>query len=184
MQCPKDKGEQLHPITLSDNLAAHQCSACDGTWVSIEDYTSWQNQWSTREIEPVPADLDVGYVPSPKDAQGGLCPDCGSYLARARIGVKPQFYIERCVQCGGIWCDRGEWAVLEQLGLHVAVEHLFTPDWQMRSRDREYADRERRATVEKLGEELAHQVFDLADQLAQHPNGDFGVAYLMRRFEQ
>ncbi|MGG6297558.1 zf-TFIIB domain-containing protein [Leptolyngbya sp. AN02str] len=184
MQCPKDKGESLSSIILSGNLAAHQCPVCEGTWVSADDYESWQASLSDRSIEPVPADLDLGYEPSPLDAKGGLCPDCGGYLARARIGLKHPFYVERCVKCGGVWCDRGEWPVLEHLGLHVAVEQLFTSDWQLRSREREYLDRERRATVEKLGDDLAQRVFDLADQLAKHPNGDFGVAYLMRRFEQ
>jgi hypothetical protein len=43
---------------------------------------------------------------------------------------------------------------------------------------------ERRATIDKLGAELAAQIFELADVLKQHPNGDFGVAYLMRRCDK
>ncbi|WP_239651701.1 hypothetical protein [Neosynechococcus sphagnicola] len=61
---------------------------------------------------------------------------------------------------------------------------MFTSEWQVKAREQELAEQERRATLEKLGPELAAQVFALAAALQQHPNGDFGVAYLMRRFEQ
>ena len=37
--------------------------------------------------------------------------------------------------------------------------------------------------IEKVGEELANQVFEMAAKLESNPNGDFAVAYLMRRFD-
>ena len=52
----------------------------------------------------------------------------------------------------------------------------------MRSAEAEF--RERTATAEKLGTDIAEKLFELAKLLEQHPNGDFGVAYLMRRFEK
>ena len=74
--------------------------------------------------------------------------------------------------------------MLQQTGLESHIHHLFSPDWQNLVREREQAVNERRATVDKLGPDLAARVFELADLLEKHPNGDFGVAYLMRRFEQ
>jgi hypothetical protein len=70
---------------------------------------------------------------------------------------------------------------LEHLGLHTTIEQLFTNEWQSRVRERQFFDQERQATIDKLGPELAEQVFELAQELEKHPNGDFGVAYLMRR---
>ncbi|WP_225889303.1 hypothetical protein [Halomicronema hongdechloris] len=87
-------------------------------------------------------------------------------------------------QLRGIWCDRGEWDVLQRLGLDTHIEDIFSGDWQAQMRALEQADRERQALREKMGPELAAQIFELADRLEQHPNGDFGVAYLMRRFEE
>jgi Zn-finger nucleic acid-binding protein len=132
----------------------------------------------------MPKTLDVDYVQSPFDTKAALCPECNCYLARARVGLKTPFYVERCPNCGGIWCDRGEWDVLEKLGLHTAIEQLFSSEWQARVKEREYAARERQATIDKLGADLAEKVFELAELLEGHPNGDFGVAYLMRRFDK
>nr|WP_255527189.1 zf-TFIIB domain-containing protein [Oculatella sp. LEGE 06141] len=132
----------------------------------------------------MPTTLDVDYIQSPYDTKGALCPACSYYLARAKVGLKTPFYVERCSNCGGIWCDHGEWDVLETLGLHTSIERLFTSEWQTQVKERDYAEKERRATVEKLGDDLAARVFELAERLEGHPNGDFGVAYLMRRFEK
>lgn len=184
MQCPKDRNETLTDVMLDGGLAAKCCPLCEGHWILPEVYEEWQRLQQIPDTVPILADTDVGYRPAPSDLRGGLCPDCGGFLARVRISVKPPFYVERCNRCGGLWCDRGEWDVLRQLGLHTILNHIFTADWQAKTREQEYVDRERRATVEKLGEELAQQIFDLAEKLENHPNGDFGVAYLMRRFEE
>ncbi len=70
------------------------------------------------------------------------------------------------------------------MGLNTVIQQLFTSEWQARSKEREQSEREKQATIEKLGEELANQLFELANLLESHPNGDFGVAYLMRRFDK
>jgi len=184
VQCPKEKTESLMDVVLNGGLPAKHCPACEGNWILPEVYHDWQQQQEPQAIAPVPSDLDIGYEPSSLDARAGLCPECHGFLARARINLNPAFYVERCARCGGIWCDRHEWDVLMHLGLHVDIPYLFTADWQQLTREQEYFDRERRATVEKLGEDLAQQIFDLAEKLEQHPNGDFGVAYLMRRFTE
>ncbi len=48
----------------------------------------------------------------------------------------------------------------------------------------EQTERQRLAVIEKLGPEIASRVFELGDLLKEHPHGDFGVAYLMRKFEK
>lgn len=160
------------------------CPSCGGNWLPPDEYETWQGRQPERVPEPLLGNLSIDYEADPLDAKGGLCPDCHGFLSRTRIALKNSFYVERCPRCGGVWCDRGEWEVLEQLGLHTTIERLFSNDWQVRVREMEYVDRERRATIEKLGEDLAGRVFELAELLEEHPNGDFGVAYLMRRFEK
>ncbi|HEY9761828.1 MAG TPA: hypothetical protein V6D07_04845, partial [Trichocoleus sp.] len=80
--------------------------------------------------------------------------------------------------------DDGEWEILEKLQLVGHLEHIFSGDWQAQVRLLEQGEREKLATIEKLGPEVAYKIFELADLLENHPNGDFGVAYLMRRFEE
>ncbi|HEY9622538.1 MAG TPA: zf-TFIIB domain-containing protein [Crinalium sp.] len=184
MQCPKEKHVELIDSTLAGHLAVKHCPTCDGSWIPAENYHDWKEQQPATDRKPLPPPLNMDYGRSPLDTRGALCPECNCYLARAKVGSKNPFYIERCVNCGGIWCDRGEWDVLETLGLHAHIEILFSNEWQFRVKEAEQAERERRATVEKLGDELANRVFELAELLENHPNGDFGVAYLMRRFDK
>jgi hypothetical protein len=73
--------------------------------------------------------------------------------------------------------------MLQTLGLDRALHYIFADSWQAQIKELDAVQRERQATIDKLGSELAAQVFDLADQLQNHPNGDFGVAYMMRRFD-
>lgn len=184
MQCPKQKQIELVSGVLAEGLVVQQCSDCEGIWLAAEHYKAWQNQQPVADLTVLPKTLDVSYTPSMFDSRGALCPECNCYLARARVSTKTPFYVERCINCGGIWCDRGEWEVFQIMGVHTVIDHLFTSEWQTRVKEREATERERRATMEKLGEDLAQRVFDLAELLEKHPNGDFGVAYLMRRFDQ
>jgi Zn-finger nucleic acid-binding protein len=183
VQCPKCKKAMLLDGVLSEQLAVKYCQECKGTWIPASEYEQWQaHQSSHPGVSQLPSEtLSVDFVQSPFDAKAALCPECQRYLSRARVNLKTPFYVERCMQCRGIWCDYGEWDILEQLGLHTTIEQLFTNEWQSRARERQFFDKEREATIDKLGSELASQVFELAEALANHPNGDFGVAYLMRR---
>lgn len=73
--------------------------------------------------------------------------------------------------------------VLDDLGLSAYLPVLFTDEWHNHVRLAEAEFRERTATADKLGPEIAEKLFELAKLLEEHPNGDFGVAYLMRRFD-
>ena len=186
MQCPKDRKVELVDNQLMGQLAVKHCPDCQGSWIPPEEYTSWQAQQpSPGELaDLIDRFLDVEYTPAPLDAKAALCPECNAYLARARVNTRTPFYIERCPNCKGIWCDRDEWDTLVKFDLHTIIDQLFSNEWQVRTRERDQLFQERRATIDKLGPELADRIFELAGILEKHPNGDFGVAYLMRRFNQ
>ncbi|MEM9769948.1 MAG: zf-TFIIB domain-containing protein, partial [Cyanobacteria bacterium P01_D01_bin.71] len=157
-------------------------------WIRPEHYQEWQDQQgSDRDAEPtvtvLPSQLDTEFQPASLDNRAALCPDCGHYLVRGRVQLsKVIFFVERCPNCHGYWCDRGEWAILQQLQLDQHLDYIFSDHWQAQVRERDFAQRERQATIDKLGADIADKVFALADLLEGHPEGDFGVAYLMRRF--
>ena len=186
MQCPKDKKVNLVDRQLVKQLAAHHCLECDGIWLEGTAYAAWQQQQppAGNLLTLIDRALEMDCARSPFDARAALCPECNAYLARAKVSLKTPFYVERCPNCKGIWCDRGEWDTLQSLGLHAVIDQMFSNDWQTRTREREQLAQERRATIDKLGPALAAQIFELAEVLEKHPNGDFGVAYLMRRCDK
>ncbi|MGD1853520.1 MAG: zf-TFIIB domain-containing protein [Leptolyngbyaceae cyanobacterium] len=189
MLCPKHPQEPLLTGQLVEGLKAHSCPTCKGAWVPAEDYQAWQASQADPALTigslTVPINRELDYQPSRYDSRAGLCPSCGFYLVRGRINLKTAaFFIERCPGCKGIWCDEGEWDTLEKLGLAAYIPALFTDEWHTHARLAEAEFRERTATAEKLGPEIAEKLFELAKLLEEHPSGDFGVAYLMRRFEQ
>ena len=183
MHCPKCRKVTLLDGIFDNKFAVKYCDECKGTWIPASEYEAWQTRQSYNPVVPtvLSKTINVDFVQSPFDAKAALCPECQRYLSRAKVNLKTPFYVERCLQCRGIWCDYGEWDILERLGLHTTIEQLFTNEWQTKVRESRFSQQERQATVEKLGSELAARVFELAELLEKHPNGDFGVAYLMRR---
>lgn len=185
VQCPKDRETELEEHSLEGGLVSLHCQECEGSWISSDEYLKWQGDRADRALDasalnPV---LDPDFEASLEDVQAALCPACQHYLSRSRIGFGQSFFLERCKNCGGFWCDRGEWDVLTRLGLNSNLNYLFTPEWQDALRQREQFLTERRVLIEKVGEELAHEVFAIAERLERNSNGDFAVAYLMRRFD-
>ncbi len=188
MRCPKEPTIELSPAELTHDLSAQRCPDCQGNWIPFFTYQRWQALNAGLEAVPdevLPLTLESDFEPAPLDSRAGLCPECGTYLKRSRLNLKKTaFYVERCPLCSGLWCDRGEWQVFAALGLHVQIPIVFKPDWQARMRVLEQTERQRLAVIEKLGPEIASRVFELGDLLKEHPHGDFGVAYLMRKFEK
>lgn len=190
VQCPKDLKVELSEGFLSGGLSAQCCDECGGAWIRPETYTEWQDrQGIDRDADPqvmvIPSQFAADFQVPSMDNRAALCPDCRHYLVRGRVQLqRATFFVERCPNCKGYWCDRGEWEVLQQLQLHNHLDYIFDEQWQAEVKNLEFAIREKEATIEKLGPEIANKVFELARLLESHPNGDFGVAYLMRRFEE
>lgn len=182
MHCPKCSST-LTSGCLSESLASQICQTCQGAWVADEDYRTWQQGRSFQGIPHVNQShhLHEHHKVSTTDNQGALCPQCGRFLSRTKINLNPPFYLERCPSCQGLWLDHGEWEILAHLGWHGHIDLLFSQEWQNQMRQWQQQQQERKAAVEKLGPELADLLFELTEKLKNHPNGDFGAAYLMRQ---
>jgi Zn-finger nucleic acid-binding protein len=185
MDCPKCRSELANGI-LSDLLLTKHCPECDGEWIPGRMYQAWRSERPAilSSHDAIVRNYDFHYSPSPYDAKAANCPECKSIMARGKISLKQPFYVEHCLACGGIWCDRGEWDVLERLQLHTNITQIFSGGWQAQARASHMNALERQAVIDKVGVEMAQRVFDLADILIKHPNGDFAAAYLMRRFDR
>ncbi|NEO28645.1 MAG: zf-TFIIB domain-containing protein [Kamptonema sp. SIO4C4] len=183
MDCPKCRSAELSEKQLSQGITVQQCSECQGNWISATEYEKWQKQTpqKTATSELLRSPLDFKFFPPEGDAKAGLCPECSRYLSRAKVKYRVPFFVERCQECEGFWCDQGEWEVLTQLGLSSSIEQFFERQWQMKMREQEYLANERQTLIEKLGPELAQKIFALSEQLMNHPNGDYALAFLMRK---
>lgn len=187
MQSPKARSIQLQPATLDVGLPVMQCPETGGIWLDRQQYDTWRSQQPPSDFDPdtlAERLATVEFAPPAEDGKAALCPESGRILIRARVDAPQPFYVERSPESGGIWLDRGEWEVLKQVGLHRQIDRLFSADWQVQLREHSQAERQRTATIDKLGAPLAHKVFELAEELQRHPNGDFGVAYLMQQFDK
>ena len=183
MHCPKCKADLVNGL-LSDMLLTKHCRECQGEWISGRNYQTWKAEHAELPQQPniLAQNYHLPYAPSALDAKTAICPECRCIMARGKVALKEPFYLEHCLTCGGIWCDRGEWAVLEQLQLDRNIGQIFSGVWQAQVRANHANQLERQAVIDKIGIELAQQVFDFADLLAQHPHGDFAAAYIMRKY--
>jgi len=188
MDCPKCKTPNLNQVQLPQKLPAHQCENCHGNWLNGDAYKIWQSSQISEVIEYNKLTwIDQNkqdFTPSDYDNKASFCPECRQYLSRGKVSINPPFYVERCPQCKGIWCDGGEWEMLNQLNLHNQLDNLFSSEWQSLIREKQHHKQEKQALIDKVGEDLAQKIFTLGDILEDHPNGDFAVAYLMRKVGQ
>lgn len=181
MQCPKCRDIDLNDFVLTDNLTSYRCEKCEGDWLSGDRYQTWQAAQDKPPIVNTNLALQEIVTPAATDNKAALCPECRRYLSRVKIPVDQPFYLERCPECNGFWCDRQEWDILQKLSIHTSLEYVFTSEWQSKIREQQLNVSERQALIQKLGQELATEVFQLGDKLASHKNGDFAVAYLARQ---
>ncbi|GGA51293.1 zf-TFIIB domain-containing protein [Okeania sp. KiyG1] len=176
----------LEDAVLNDVIPVKYCPESEGFWISGKNYEAWLESlpsWYVPE-EILPYNQFEDFVPSPFDSKAGLCPECGTYLSRIKINIKTPFYIERCLHDGGIWFDDAEeWKILESLGLHTKIHEMFSSQWQTKVRLHQQEMINRQTVIDKLGEEIAEYVFQLADILEDNSHGDCAATYMLRRFE-
>jgi Zn-finger nucleic acid-binding protein len=167
-------------------LLTKHCPSCEGDWISGHNYQTWKSERPHTPVSPdvLVKNYHLPYTPSGLDARTAPCPGCGCIMARGKVSLKQPFYLEHCLACGGIWCDQGEWSVLEQLQLDTNIAQIFSGVWQAQVRANHLQELERQVVIDKIGVEMAQRVFDFADLLSQHPNGDFAAAYLMRKCDR
>ncbi|MDY6785203.1 MAG: zf-TFIIB domain-containing protein [Cyanobacteriota bacterium] len=183
MKCPKCITVELVDGVLGGNLAVKDCAKCEGTWIPAQTYQQWQTQNlssnSPELLNPHPS--GKRFNPSPLDAKAALCPQCRRYLSRAKVKIETPFFVERCQQCEGIWCDRGEWDILTELGLSANIQQLFDQSWQTQVQQQKSLSNERQGLIDKMGPQLAEEIFQMVENLSNHPHANFALAYLTRK---
>ena len=107
-----------------------------------------------------------------------LCPECGHFLSRKRVGHGVNFQIDRCATCGGFWFDKNEWEILKNRNLHDDVHFIFSSAWQHRILDEDLRETYSKRIEIILGQQDWTKARDFKRWTASHPERNTIMAFL------
>src|SRR6476469_8534091 len=166
--CPVCKTTVLAAGTLDDGLVAHPCPQCRGEWIASKDYWKWLETRNVAPPEPPevanPVDLPVKQDEKPK-----LCPDCGRFMRRHKVGHGVAFVVDRCGTCGGFWLDANEWEVLKSRHIHERLHFIASDAWQAEVARQEREKGHERIVREKLGAQDMEKIKAIKTWIESHP---------------
>ena len=167
MNCPVCKNVGLAAAEADAALSSRRCGNCGGQWVAATSYFAWLESRGTDLPERHAAGEIVLTVTEAAGAK--LCPECGRFLTRAKVGHGVNFHLDRCGSCGGIWFDANEWDVLRSRNLHDDVHFVFSSAWQAEVARGEREAAHERLMAQKLGETDWAEVKRIRAWLDGHP---------------
>lgn len=182
-RCPKCENAQLVPSHPSDpgeraGVRALSCRQCNGMWLPRPE--------AERLVQHPPAisEATMGQASPPAlapnaDRRTGPCPFGHGLMGRARVELDSPFYLERCLLCGGVWFDAGEWQRLATSHLLGSLLEFWTPAWRWRSQQEKARKGARERLSARLGPELFEKLQALAAALDNHPARDEALAFLL-----
>ena len=98
MICPKCN-TAMSPMTMV-GTTIDICPMCNGCWLDSEELTQLTRSRGTNAVR-----LEVVN----KKPHALVCPRCRkATLLEGQHHLRPDFFIDQCDRCGGIWLDRGE----------------------------------------------------------------------------
>lgn len=171
----------LQPTHVENILPIMECRSCGGSWLRANEYALWlksQHPGSFDESKTREASERFPVVESNKAA---ICPDCGHFLRKYRIGSKIPFQLDRCNNCNGVWLNRNEWEALKLADLHDEINQIFTEPWQKRIQDELAAAKLDAMYEKKFGEDDYRRVKEMRKWLWDNPNRSILLAFLLDR---
>lgn len=174
MNCPLCKQIRLETLELEPGLTASQCSSCSGLWIANARYLTWQKNLTGTGPEQTPAgQLQIEDIPKAK-----ICPGCGHFMLKYRIGHGLGFFIDHCRACGGFWLDRNEWQELKAHGLHALLNRIVSEAWQKDIRAEETQRNMREMYIAQLGEKTYERMVEIRKWLDEQPKKNMIIGYL------
>jgi Zn-finger nucleic acid-binding protein len=152
MRCPVCRTARLNAPEQGEGPPSRECPDCGGRYIASAQYFAWLQKHG-EDLPERPAG-EGAHLPVRDSAPGKLCPECGAFLIRHRVGHGIGFHIDRCGRCGGIWFDRNEWDILRSRNLHDNIHHVFSEAWQTEVKSKERSDSYRRMVTGILDEKL------------------------------
>jgi len=176
MKCPVCKNMALRFLETNDLPRRSVCPQCGGQWIKGSQYRQWVE--ALGEDLPETPSTQAEQLEVSDSIEAKLCPDCGRFLRRSRVGHGIDFHIDRCSTCGGIWFDKNEWEILKSHNLHDDVHFIFSSAWQ-----HAVVEEEQRATYEKrietiLGADDFATVSRFKAWVQKHPKRNTIMAFM------
>lgn len=179
--CPKCRTESLRPLQSAKSVSAlaslpQRCSRCRGFWVKLPAIAALEESGALSSE-------DDDAIHEETDQRTGLCPEGHGILARAKASWTRPFYVERCLQCAGLWLDAGEWKRLSAEHMLGHLEDLWLPTWRKQMQQEHSAQQLKDIIVNRLGSDLSERIDQLAGELALHEHADLAFAMFRESFE-
>lgn len=176
MNCPVCRSVILQPGELVSGLSSQRCHECQGNWLNSYELWDWmERQPKTGEAAAHPPD----FLPQTEEKPGArLCPECGRFLSKFRVGIGSGFALDRCGNCGGVWLDGKEWEVLQQHGLHTQFGRFFTAEWQRYITQAEKRKHLEKLYQERIGAEDFAELKRIKEWVRKHPKAADMLRYL------
>ena len=175
MNCPVCKNIVLLPGQLEDNLPARGCSRCGGRWVAGASY--WQ--WLEQRGQAADASAPAAQAEVHESGAAKLCPECGRFLTRCKVGHGVDFHLDRCANCSGFWFDANEWEILKARALHDDVHFVFSAAWQAQLAQTQRQLAHEQMLLEKLGQADFEEIKRIKAWLDAHPRRTELYAHLL-----
>jgi Zn-finger nucleic acid-binding protein len=166
MNCPVCKTQSLTPNVLESNIVSQKCGTCSGQWVNSFEFWKWLDVHRTN---PKPDAPEAPALTSAETDAVKICPECGHFLARYKVGHSLGFSLDRCGNCGGTWFDGNEWELLQGSNLRDQIHLIFSAAWQHRVRNEEHTRHLIELFEEKVGQKDFAEIKRIKEWLAQHP---------------
>lgn len=175
MKCPVCTSyHALQLLSMSDGLRLHQCPSCQGRWIRSDDYWRWRSSGE----HPAASSVDPPQLADEGQPEIRFCPEDGYLLARFEVGAEPNFWIDQCRNCSGVWLDGGEWEHLVHEGLSDRLHLILSPQWQDEIRKARREETEQKQWLRQLGEEDLGRIAEIKEWLDGHPKRSQLYAYL------
>lgn len=182
MLCPSCKTGELIDNRLDNLFISKKCNHCEGDWFLLNDYLAWKE--ISADVVQNQADVDLAAMDSAdvsisETKHALICPLTGSLMIKFHINHKTQHKIDFSPNIGGIWLDKGEWELLKTFGLSNAINLIFTESWQRKIKHDASIEAIVARMKQKLGDEDYKQLMALHNWVANHPQKQMILAFLM-----
>ncbi|MGM0597761.1 MAG: zf-TFIIB domain-containing protein [Myxococcota bacterium] len=116
MKCPLD-GTELENQIYEKNIEIDKCPKCGGVWLDPGELEAIQEAYEKDHSGTLSQQPEYSRKAYEMELQKNLpdldCPKCGTEMIKKEYGLSSQIIIDTCLDCRGIWLDKGELEALE-----------------------------------------------------------------------
>jgi len=177
MKCPGCQEGELHYTELEPSFPSQKCDVCEGHWIILTDYLSWQSrsqQMDAAHDIPLKVEMD-------ESKQALLCPVSGKLMLKYRISHRTSHRLDLSPSVNGIWLDKGEWELLKQERLTDKLNHIFTDPWQKAIQKESAHETFKALYARRFGEDNYAHLKEIRTWLDQQEHRAEILAYLIAK---